>query len=257
MLIVACFLAMSSGRARATDAWNSQAVLIRPGADLEDLYVFPSPQTPQNVVIVLTVQPWAGNIVPTAQFDPSVLLQIKIDNSGRSFESGGSPPVENLELQFTFGPGDSGEQVTVHGPASVKGPSDGLIAATGSGPTGQAFTLPNGIQVFAGLRQDPAFVDLSNFYAILPDRYANQFANPLEGLYQFPIYSANSSCLPAPLGNGMCDGFTEPAFGLSRPHNWFVYGVLAVVIELPRSMLTAGGTQNLAIWATSATQSGS
>src|SRR5262249_39828066 len=55
----------------------------RPGLEAVDLYAFPSPSNPANVVLAFNVHP----LIPpgfgdTTVFDPNALYQIKIDNTG-------------------------------------------------------------------------------------------------------------------------------------------------------------------------------
>jgi hypothetical protein len=85
------------------------------------------------------------------------------------------------------------------------------------------------MQVFAGPRDDPFFLDLEQFFRIIPDR------KPVSG----PL-----SMLP--------DSATASAFRPAGSAVDYLAGInaLAIVIELPESQLTAGGSSRLGIWAT-------
>ena len=81
----------------------------KPGADLTDLYVFPSPGNANNVVLVMNTH---GLITPAAvastYFDPDVLYQFKIDTNGDN--------VEDLVVQAKFGAPGPNQTVQISGP---------------------------------------------------------------------------------------------------------------------------------------------
>jgi len=85
------------------------------------------------------------------------------------------------------------------------------------------------MQVFAGVREDPFFIDLEQFFRILPDR------KPSTG---------SLSVLP--------DAPTATSFRSATSAVDFVKGfnVLSIVVELPASQLTAGGSPKLGLWGT-------
>ena len=86
-----------------------------------------------------------------------------------------------------------------------------------------------GMQVFAGAREDPFFLDLEQFLRILPDR------KPATGpLSQIPETQSATSFRAA--------GAAVDALKGSN--------LLSIVIELPTAQLTAGGNAKLGIWGT-------
>ncbi len=86
-----------------------------------------------------------------------------------------------------------------------------------------------GMQVFAGSRDDPFFIDLEQFFRILPDR------KPVTGaLSALPDTATASSFRPA----GSAVDFVRG------------YNVLSIVIELPTAELTAGGGAKIGVWGT-------
>jgi hypothetical protein len=232
---------------RGFDLRGSPVLVKRPGADITDTYFFPSPTNPSNVVAVMDVYP----LIPpgagtTTFFDQSVLYTMKFDNRYASEAiTPGSRPVENLVLQFSFGPPTSGtQQVFVYGfgaPVSVGG-STKLInsgAPTGVGFINKSFAAGNGVSsfnVFAGGRRDPDFFNASQFYNIFPDR--NQG-------------STTPSCLPG--GSGTCpQGFNSaPGTDLFANSN-----VLSIVAEFPRNLVAGTGNGVVAYWATTSTTTG-
>jgi len=145
-------------------------MINRPGADITDVFVFPSPANANNVVLAVNVHP----LIPQGQgpstfFDPAVMYQFKIDNVGDH--------KEHLVIQFQASGSGTAQSINVYGPAAPnqQGTVSTFVAKTGTVPYNQATTLPNGMQIFAGPREDPFFFDLSRFFQIIPDRnYQNQ-----------------------------------------------------------------------------------
>jgi len=96
---------------QASDHKDSALLAADPAADIADVYTFRSPVNPDNIVLAMTV---SGFIPPseasTTFFDPNVLYQWKIDNTGDA--------VEDLVIQ-AFVTGTGGHQVMhFRGPAA-------------------------------------------------------------------------------------------------------------------------------------------
>ena len=170
-------LAIPAARLTASDHADTAGNVNRQGADLTDVFIFPSPTNNNNVVLVMDVH----GLIPAGQggnfsFDSNVLYQFKMDISGDY--------VEDLVIQARFSGTGASQKVLVSGPA--KPYTTGTTATFASpsrtiGAINTPFTiaLPNNagnMQVFAGVRSDPFFFDLTRFYSILPDR-----ATPLTG----------------------------------------------------------------------------
>jgi hypothetical protein len=96
------------------------------------------------------------------------------------------------------------------------------------GPVGTNLGSDTGIQVFAGLRGDPFFIDLEQFFKIVPDR------RPSTGALSGPPTATATS-------------FRTPGVDLLRPFN-----ALAIVIEVPKSQLVTGTATDakFGVWAT-------
>jgi hypothetical protein len=206
-LIIAAAGVLALGMAgwlAASDHRDSALLTADRAADIADVYTFRSPANPDNVVLVMTV---SGLIPPpeatTTFFDPNVLYQWKIDNTGDA--------VEDLVIQaFVTG---SGPHQVVHfrGPATplapgtearvLRGPETATVRV--SHEAEPIVTSRGGLTVFAGVRDDPFFFDLTRFKEIIAGR-ASSFRNP-----------------------GV-DAFAGT-------------GVLAIVVELPSALL--GGPQ--------------
>jgi hypothetical protein len=161
----------------------------------------------------------------TASFDPNLLYQLKIDNTGDG--------IEDRVLQFTFTGSGSNQQVQVRGPVApaTTGMTNSIVNAAPSltGSVNTNIGSQNGMQVFVGLRDDPFFLDLEQFFRIIPDR------KPVSGpLSQLPETASATAWRPA----GQAVDYLR---GLNT---------LAFVVELPTSMLTAGGNPKIGVWGT-------
>ena len=178
-------------------------------ADITDLYVFEGQDT-NNLVFVCNIQ----GLFPGGTygaFDPNVLIQFKIDNTGDM--------VEDLVIQCTY----DNNTLTVRGPAAP--PQTGLTSsllgasapvtscAISSGGSVITGTNNNGIKIYAGPRDDPFFFDLAAFKHIL---------------------------------HGDTTAFHNPGTDTFAGTN-----VLATVVEVPKSLLPGGVNNALNVWATS------
>lgn len=226
--------------AGASDHQDSPVTVARPGADITDPYIFPAPDNPRNVVMVMNVHP----LIPSGQagtvfFDPGVVYQMNFDGID---ENNGKAPAKSIsqtfEIQLVAGTPGSNQPVTIYGPAhpTVTGNQTELLPMSGSGTIGSAFTIKD-MKIFAGPREDSFFFDLAQFLKILPDRNGGSTA---------------PSCLPK-LGNNTCpQGFNTPGTDFLKGFN-----VLSIVIEMPRADLIAGcGGPKIAYWVTTNTSTG-
>jgi hypothetical protein len=210
-------------RALGSDHQDSPEVELNPAMDMTDFYAFPS-KTSGN--IVLAMDSWAFLTpaeTPSTSFDPNLLYQFKIDNTGDA--------KEDLVIQVTFQGTGASQTVQVRGPIAppVAGAMQNVVSTSAPLVSGKVNTVlsANGMQVFAGPRSDPFFIDLEQFFRILPDR------KPVTGpLAELPDTATAS-------------GFRNPGVDYVAGHN-----VMAIVIELPVAMLTAGGNSKIGLWGT-------
>jgi len=235
---------------------------LNPMLDLNDVYVFPG-SSDDRIVLAMTVgSPIAGRSFAAvtgaqqAKFDPNALYQFKIDNNqdGR----------EDLVIQFSFDQLATGSQTfDVIGPVAPRdvgiissGQRDAFSMATPRVRRGAMNTTLAGsanLQAWAGLRDDPFFVDLEQFFRIIPDRRPTQ--GPLSqigGTVPPPPGTLASAFRPA------CTNGTPNADQANRDQRFgcavdFLRGLnaLAIVVELPESeLLRSGGTGEIGVWAT-------
>ena len=210
------------GTLLASDHQDTPEVELNPRMDANDVYAFPGSTADRVALILTTSSPLAGT---NASFDPDLLYQIKIDNTGDA--------KEDLVFQVTFDKGAlTAQNVTVRGP--VAPPVVGTSATLASGGTvttgavGSTLGSASGIQVYTGVRGDPFFIDLEQFFKILPDR------RPSTGPLSNPPTQTASA-------------FRSPGVDLLAPFN-----CLAIVIEVPKAMLTSSTAADgkIGVWAT-------
>ena len=111
--------------------------------DLNDLYAFQSPTNPDNTVLIMTVNPFAGVVSDTKFGEADVEYEFMIDNNGDA--------LADLTLGATFFANPSGGQNVI----VTRNES-----ALGFGETGSTISLTGGGMAQAGLFDDPFFFDL-------------------------------------------------------------------------------------------------
>jgi hypothetical protein len=210
------------GAVLASDHQDTPEVELNPAMDINDVYAFPGSSADRVVLIMTTSSPIAG---ASASFDPNLLYQLKIDNTGDA--------VEDLVFQITFNSGQGvAQQVRVVGPVAPtrNGALSSLVNSSSvvEGAVGTVLGTATGVQVFAGLRADPFFIDLEQFFKILPDR------RPSTGALSGPPTATASS-------------FRSPGVDLLRPFN-----ALAIVLEVPKSQIVSSTAPDakFGVWAT-------
>jgi hypothetical protein len=237
-MLAAGFLVLASaagaaGLAIGSDHQDTAEVeLDNPKLDMTDVYAFPG-SAPGRIVLVMNSRAFLtpGAAAADASFDPDLLYQFKIDNS--STPDGR----EDQVIQVTFSGTGADQQVEVRGPVSppVQGATDNEVAdvsAAVSGPINTNLGSSDALQVFAGPRDDPFFLDLEAFFCILPDR------RPEEG-----ALSDDDCAIPAN---------PAPPFFFRDPGVNYIAGfnVLSIVVELPSSLIENGSPGKLGIWGT-------
>ena len=209
----------------ASDHQDTPEVELSPRMDVNDVYAFPGASADRIVLAMTTSSPITPAQSSGAAFDPNLLYQLKIDNTGDG--------VEDKVIQITFSGSGTNQQVTVRGPVAPAqtGTMNTLVSSGTSvmGATNSNLGSATGMQVFAGIRDDPFFLDLEQFFRIVPDR------KPVSGpLSQLPDQATASSFRPAGQAVDYLRGINT----------------LAIVLEMPAVMLTDGGTRKLGVWGT-------
>jgi hypothetical protein len=210
---------------QASDHQDTPEVELSPRMDINDVYAFPGSTADRIVLVMTTSSPITPAQSATAAFDPNLLYQLKVDNTGDG--------VEDKVIQITFSGTGASQQVTARGPVPPAQVGTMNTLATGgpsvTGATNTNLGSASGMQLFAGIRDDPFFLDLEQFFRIVPDR------KPVSGpLSQLPDQPTASSFRPAGQAVDYLRGINT----------------LAIVMEMPTTMLTDGGTKKIGVWGT-------
>lgn len=130
----------------AADHLDSPSVEVDGSTDINDLYAFQSPSNPDNVVLIMTVNPLAGVASGTA-FNPHAVYEFAIDNTGDA--------IADEFYRFYFAtPRRGAQRFVVLGNRS---------ATLGVAQTGRTTSLRGGGIVTTGVFEDPFFFDLLGF----------------------------------------------------------------------------------------------
>jgi hypothetical protein len=176
-------LALAGGIGALTAADHDDAPLIGgdQGADIADVYAFPSPASPDRIVLALTlsdVLPPGEIVLGRSIFDPRVLYEFNIDNDGDGIE-------DRVLQAYVVGEADD-QVVYVRGPvapasmgAQSRIVSTAPVTVSTRVSTGADAIVgeESGVRLFAGVRDDPFFFDLGTFSAILAGQ-ASGFSDP-------------------------------------------------------------------------------
>ncbi|HXG69933.1 MAG TPA: DUF4331 family protein [Gemmatimonadaceae bacterium] len=255
------------GTAWASDHQQSRITELNPQMDITDIYAFPGAGGTDGSRVTLVMNT-ASPIVPArngeARFDHNLLYQFKIDNSSPA------DGVEDLVIQVTFdSTAGNNRVINVRGPTQpldnrtdARGTpirrqgttamlvanqanqprilgrgTDSVVTTTGTGGT---------IQVFAGLRDDPFFVDLEQFFRIIPDRkpvtgpLAAFSPRPTASSFRFAENSTAAQRAPFDQTNGPARDFLTFARA----------NTLAIVLEFPVALVAPGANKKIGVWGT-------
>jgi hypothetical protein len=212
-LMAALIVLVAGGIVYAADHMDAPAVKGQTD-DITDIYVFEGKNTDDLVFVGDSQGLLSPSATSTAQFDPNVLIQFKIDNNGDN--------VEDLVLQAIYKNG----KVLFYGLCKpsltgtrTKIEEANFLGAVDVTPYGASSPIvatgANGIKFFAGPRDDPFFFDLDQFHKIT---------------------------------GGMATSFNNPGTDTFAGTN-----VLSIVVEVPKSLLHAEKGK-LNVWLTTSRQ---
>lgn len=146
-----------------SDHFSGPRAIAGPAADIADLYVFPSPEHPGRLVLVMTVFPAA---VPGAHFSEAIAYRFRL-RPVTVTPTGTSPRFEFSQTEYAF-------TCTFAAPEQPDGHKAPAQAGTCLTPTGEVISFQtndgrgaetNTVRIFAGLRLDPFFIDLPGVLA--------------------------------------------------------------------------------------------
>src|SRR2546428_923244 len=151
-----------------TDHNSSPRAVAEPAIDIGDLYVFPSPSRPGQLVLVMTVFP---NAQPGALFSDAASYRFRVrpvtipaSGPGSRFEVG----TDEYDITCTFA-----------APVTTDGAGHSVQEGTCTLPNGATVSFrvndehgaeAPGASVFAGLRMDPLFIDAVGYVETLATR---------------------------------------------------------------------------------------
>jgi hypothetical protein len=145
------------------DHFSGPRALADPASDITDVYVFPSPERPGHLVLVLDVFPIAA---PTALFSDALRYRFRL-RPVTATTAGGTPAFVADADEYAF-------DVTFDAPTSGDGAGSLAQAGTCTPPGGAEIsfrvgeeqpTEMHGLRIFAGARLDPFFIDLKGVLA--------------------------------------------------------------------------------------------
>ena len=142
-----------------SDHFSGPRALADPSCDICDLYAFPSPERPGQLVLVINVFPLAG---PTALFSDAVMCRFRLRPLSIA-QSGGAAQFTVGETEVTF---DCSFDVPVHREGSTvqegrcTTPAGDVVSVV---VNDQGDARGPGVRIFAGLRTDPFFLDVDAF----------------------------------------------------------------------------------------------
>ena len=138
-------LVLVGAPSQAADHLDAPLVQADGRTDINDVYVFQSPDNPDNVVLIMTVNPVAGVLSPTT-FDPKGEYRFLIDTDGDARED------EKISVKFGKVKKDGTQKVKIKG-----------AAGKGKGRTGGEISLRGGGRAITGTFDDPFFFDFQAF----------------------------------------------------------------------------------------------
>lgn len=223
---------LGTSTAIAADHGDGPGVAAAPEADINDVYAFISDDDPDKLVLVMTVMPFAG---ADAEFSTAVQYAFHV-NATDTFL--GTPAI-TTDIVCTF---DDAQDVLCR--VGDEGP---MVQGDASSANGLA-NEDGDVRVFAGLRRDPFFFYLDGFLAarnaVLGAAGALNGANNISPSGCPEVDGVTSANLVAALnGNG----------GVDAENNFETSNVLALVVEIDKSLVSDDDNPLVAAWASTHT----
>jgi hypothetical protein len=151
-----------------SDHNSSPRAVAEPAIDIGDLYAFPSPSRPSQLVLVMSVYP---NAQPGALFSDAASYRFRV----RPVTIGASGPGSHFEV----GPDQYDITFTFAAPMTTDDAGNPVQEGTCKLPNGATVSFrvndeqgaeAPGARVFAGLRMDPLFIDSTGYVETLGTR---------------------------------------------------------------------------------------
>lgn len=163
-LAVAAALLTSPSIGDAADHLDAPLVQLDGRTDINDVYVFQSPDNSDNTVLIMTVNPVAGVLSDTT-FDPRARYEFLIDRDGdaeadTTYRIRFDDPDDDDDDDDDGDDDDEAEVAEQEYKLRTKGPRPRLRA---EGETGGTESIRGGGMITAGVFEDPFFFDLNGF----------------------------------------------------------------------------------------------
>jgi streptogramin lyase len=203
--------------------------LSRAQTDINDVFLFQSPETATNVVLGMDVVPFS-TATTEARFAPDLLYDFRIIN--RDLVN----VTDDLVFRVTFGPTDSAgiQDVLVRAlPAARFAGTGGVLVKSFSGQTVNLRGVGGGetARFRAAEQDDPFFFDAAGFTALLNN------ATAVQGVVDGDFPRGMGTFGPSGTPNYDAPNFFGPAAN-----------TMSMVFELPASVLTAPGSNVIGVW---------
>lgn len=140
-----------------SDHVSGPRAIADPVADITDVYAFPCPESPQHLVLIMNVFPFAG---PLALFSDAIIYRIRLRSvAAPSTDRTRIFKVGDVEVTFDF---------TFGIPANLENNAPPAQFGQCVTPQGEIISFRvndekggrgNGVQIFTGQRSDPFFLD--------------------------------------------------------------------------------------------------
>ena len=213
--------------ARASDHQDNPLVELNPAMDMSDVYAFPG-SAADRIVLVLNSRPLLTPAsTPSASFDPNILYQFKIDNTGDA--------KEDRVIQVIFKGTGATQTVEVRGPIAppVSGGMMNTVADVAPAVTGAINQVTRHARV--ACRCSPARARIRSS------------STSSSSCGSSPIASRRRARCPRSRMRRQRDHVPRASAAVDVLKG---LNLLSIVIELPTSQLTAGGNAKLGVWGT-------
>lgn len=144
--------------AAASDHLDGHEVLADPTTDITDMYVFPSPEQSDRLVLVMNIHPDAGS---SEWFSHGLEYRFRlrpVSISGTGVRAGFTVGAEETVFSCTFGSHVHSAGTTSQSGA-CRAPGGKIGMAVNRASSAEDYSK-SGMRVFAGLRLDPFFMDV-------------------------------------------------------------------------------------------------
>ncbi|WP_329293570.1 DUF4331 family protein [Streptomyces sp. NBC_01455] len=200
------------------DHFSGPRAIADPASDIADVYAFPSPERPGNLVLVLNTFPASA---PTALFSDAITYRFRVRPVTPGSESAAAP--------FTVGEDEYSFDFTFDAPQQLDGPDTTVQMGTCQAPGGRqvAFQVGNevpteaeGLKIFTGSRLDPFFID---FVGVMVTEatgklgFRSDAGNVLEGLNVLSIVLEVDAAVLGPAAGSLVAVVGETVTSGGRP----------------------------------------